>query len=239
MNAQSIASPVAYARFAGICYLAIFALAIYANFSIFIPPIEIGDPAASAANIAENESRFRLGVALFLMVLIFDLLIVWSLYLVMRPVNPHLALLSALFHLVYATAHIPDVVRLAGALNILSSPETYAALSPSLQQVLAYHSLVGHQTGFTLTLIFFGLHLLVLGYLIVRSKFLPSLIGVLVIVAGAGYLIDGFGSVLIGDYDGASDLEMYVVILPALIGEGGLMLWLMIRGVNRSKWLDS
>jgi hypothetical protein len=238
-TATGIAAPVAYARFAGLCYLAIFVLAIYANFSIFGQLIVSGDPAASADNISENMSRFRLGVGLFLAVLVFDVLIAWSLYLVMKPVNANLSLLSAIFHLVYTAAHVGVVLNLVAAIDIAIAPETYAAMEPALKQVFTYHFLASHESGFTVTLIFFGVHLLVLGYLIVKSTYLPSAIGVLIAVAGAGYLIDGFGTVLFGDYDGEASLGLYIVILPALIGEGALILWLCIRGVNRQKWLET
>lgn len=238
-KATGITAPMAYARFAGLSYLAIFVLAIYANFTIFGPLIEAGDPAASAENIRNNETLFRLGVACFVVVLIFDLLVAWSLYLLMRPVNANLSLLSAIFHLVYTTAHVGVVLNLASALEFVASPEAYAALEAAQRHAIGYHFLVGHQTGFTVTLIFFGLHLILLGYLVVKSKFLPGLIGVLVAIAGAGYLIDGFGKLLFEGFGDDANLTMMIVVLPALVGEGALTLWLLIRGVNRRKWMDA
>ena len=98
-------------------------------------------------------------------------------------------------------------------------------------------SILPRKGALTLTLIFFGLHLLLLGYLVIRSSFLPTLIGGLVMIAGAGYIIDGFNNILDLGYFGISGAGLYVVILPALLGEGTLMLWLLIRGLNREKWL--
>lgn len=237
-NTTSINAPVAYARYAGLSYLAIFALAIYANFTILGPLIEAGDPAATAANIARDEGLFRRGVACFLAVLIFDVFVAWSLYLLMKPVNANLSLLSAIFHLVYTTAHVGVVLNLVSALQIAGSPETYAAFAPEQLQALSYHFLAAHQSGFTMTLIFFGVHLILLGYLIIRSTFLPSLLGALVAVAGAGYVADAFGGLLVAGYDDAK-LSLYIVMLPALLGEGLLTLWLLIRGVNGRKWMEA
>lgn len=237
-NTHDITAPVAYARFAGLSYAAIFALAIYANFTILGPLIEAGDPAATAANIARDEGLFRRGVACFLAVLIFDVFVAWSLYLLMKPVSASLSLLSAIFHLVYTTAHVGVVLNLVNALRIADSPQIYASFSPEQLQALSYHFLAAHQGGFTITLIFFGVHLLVLGYLIIRSTFLPSLVGLIVAVAGAGYVIDAFAPLLFPSYAEAG-LSTYVVILPALVGEGALTLWLLIRGVNRRKWLEA
>ncbi len=236
MTTATLTAPKACARFAGICYLGIFILAIFANFTVFLPLVETGDAAATAANITENEGRFRLGIVCFLLVLILDIFIAWALYLLLSPVSTNLSLLTALFRLAYTIAEIGVVLYLVSALSIIASPEIYSALQNGAESILAYHFLTGHGTGFTVTLIFFGVHLLLLGYLIIRSSYLPTIIGALVMLAGLGYLIDGFGTVLIGDYDGEANLAMYIVVLPALIGEGALMLWLIIMGVNRKRW---
>lgn len=237
-NATGVTAPAAYARFAGLSYLAIFALAIYANFVVFDPLIVSGDPAATAANITKNASEFRLGIAASLTVLIFDVLVAWSLYLVMKPVSASLSLLSAIFQLVYATAYISVVLKLVSALRFLDAPQNYAAFDAAQIETLGYHFIAGHGAEFAMTLIFFGMRLLLLGYLIIRSTFLPSLIGALVALAGAGYIIDAYASFLIPAYS-AAKLSTYVAILPGLIGEGLLTLWLIVFGVNRDKWLEA
>ncbi|MAW81056.1 MAG: hypothetical protein CMI63_12530 [Parvularcula sp.] len=234
---MGVKSPKAYAHFAGFNYLLIFILAIFANFFVLSKLMVSGDAAATAANIAANESQYRLAIAAFFIVLVCDVFIAWSLYLILKKTDPNLSLLAALFRLTYTVAQIGVLLNLVNALEFVGVAETPGALAAISQAAWPYYFLTAHNTGFTLTLIFFGLHLLLLGHLIVRSSFLPSLIGILVMVAGTGYIIDGFDEILGLGYGGIPNAGLYVVILPALLGEGALMLWLLIRGLNREKWL--
>ena len=80
-----------------------------------------------------------------------------------------------------------------------------------------------------ISLVCFGVYCLLLGYLIFRSTFLPRVVGALVVVAGLGWLT--FASPAL-----ARDLFPYV-LLPGIIGEGALMLWLLIFGVDGEKWI--
>ena len=239
MPSQSgvIASPKAYARFAGFNYLIIFVLAIFANFFVLSKLIVSGDASATVANIASNESLYRLAIAAFFIVLICDVFISWALYLILQKVDPNLSLLAVLFRLTYTVAQIGVLLNLVNVLDFVGASEPSSALAALNESAWPYYFLGAHNTGFTLTLIFFGIHLALLGYLVIRSCFLPSLIGVLVMIAGAGYIADGFNDILALNYGGLANAGLYVVILPALVGEGSLMLWLLIRGLNREKWL--
>ncbi len=236
-TATMITAPQAYARFAGFNYFLIFVLAIFANFFVLSKLIVSGDAGATAANIASNESQYRLAIAAFFIVLVCDVLISWALYLILNKVDPNLSLLAALFRLTYTIAQIGVVLNLVSALEFIGAADPSSALAAINESAWPYYFLTTHNTGFTLTLIFFGLHLLLLGYLVIRSSFLPSLIGLMVMIAGAGYIVDGFNEILGLNYGGLPNAGLYVVILPALLGEGTLMLWLLIRGLNREKWL--
>ena len=73
------------------------------------------------------------------------------------------------------------------------------------------------------SLILFGVHLALLGYLAYRSGFAPKLIGILLVVAGLGYLVDSLGTVLVLDYSvGVSQFTF--------VGEVVLIFWLLIKG---------
>ncbi|WP_428408080.1 DUF4386 domain-containing protein [Hyphococcus sp.] len=238
MGQMEITKPQTYARFAGFNYLLIFVFAIFANFFVLSKLIVSGDASTTAANIASNESLYRLAIAAFFVVLICDVFISWALYLILQKTDPHLSLLAALFRLTYTVAQIGVLLNLVSALEFAGASDPSGALAAINDAAWPYYFLGSHNTGFTLTLIFFGLHLLLLGYLVIRSSFLPSLIGILVMIAGGGYIIDGFNEILDWGYFGVPNAGLYVVILPALLGEGTLMLWLLIRGLNREKWLS-
>lgn len=222
----------ATARIAGFAYLAIFVLAILANFFVFLPLGVKGDAAATAANIAAAEPMVRAGVAAFILVLIADIIVGWALYVVLKPAGAHLSLLTLLFRAAYTIAHIGVVLGLLSALSFASEP-MFAAMLGEGGSALAYHFLAGHGLGFTVTLIFFGVHLLLLGALIAKAGYMPRWIGWLVMLAGAAYVADGFGTILLNSLGAIAAMA---VVLVALIGEGALMLWLIIRGVNVSRF---
>jgi small-conductance mechanosensitive channel len=102
-NRHAEISPRQAARIAGYGYLAIFVLAIFANFFVRERLIEPGDAAATASNIMGSEALFRLGLVSFLAVFVLDLVIAWALYVLFRHVSRDVSLLTAWFRLVYTT----------------------------------------------------------------------------------------------------------------------------------------
>jgi len=81
-------------------------------------------------------------------------------------------------------------------------------------------------------LVFFGLHLFVLGYLIFKSGYIPRILGILLIVASIGYLIDSFANFLLPNYTEYKDIFLLVVVVPGIIGELSLTFWLLFKGAK-------
>lgn len=220
------------ARLTGAAYLLIFVLAIFANATMMGIGVK-GDPAATMAALLARLPLFRLAAAAFIVVLIADVLISWALFYLLAPVGRRRSLLTALFRLVYTgmfAAVALDFVR------ILEVVEMDPALDPATAQMQVYLAFRSYGAGFAVSLIFFAAHLGLLGYLIIRSEYLPSVIGGLVMLAGFGYALDGFGTLLFETYGPYGGLMTLVVIVPALVGEGLLCLWLLFRGVDAARW---
>ena len=209
-------NPQTYARFAGFNYLLIFALAIFANFFVLSAIRGASDPGAFAA----NEAGVRIAIAAFLGVLICDVFISWAFYLIFQKTDANISLLSAMFRLTYTIAQIGVVLNLAYGVLLVSEPGAIGQLLSIDKSSWPHFFLLRHDTGFTLTLTFFGLHLLLLGYLIIRSDYLPSLIGVLVIIAGAGYIVDAINYLFDLNYGGIPNASLFLVILPGAFGRG-------------------
>jgi hypothetical protein len=87
--------------------------------------------------------------------------------------------------------------------------------------------------GFGVALIFFGVECVILGYLIYRSTYLPKAVGVLMVAAGASYLINSFS--LVAAPPLASAL-FPLILLPSLVGESSLALWLLVKGVDKNRF---
>jgi hypothetical protein len=94
---------------------------------------------------------------------------------------------------------------------------------------MALASLDTFGTGFLLALVFFGVHLLVLGSLLYRSRYVPRVLGVLIVAAGAGYILDSLATFFVPGHGG---LTSAVLVAPALVGELGLTAWLLVKGVK-------
>ena len=100
-------------------------------------------------------------------------------------------------------------------------------------QSLAYLSLKLHAYGYGPSLIFFGCHCVLLGYLIYRSGYLPRIIGILLVIGGVGYLTNSFAQIVASAI--AAGLFPWV-LLPGFAAELGLSLWLIVKGVDVPKW---
>ena len=190
---------------AGILYLIIIASGIFAFFIVRASLIVPGDAAATADNIVASEGLFRVSIAADLIMIISDVALALAFYVLLRPVSHALSLLAAFFRLVQATILGINLLNLFMALLLLSGAEYLAAAGAELLQAQAMTFLVAHGIGYSIGLVFFGVSILILGYLIIRSGYIPKILGILLMIAAAGYLVDSFASFLLPNYDDYAD----------------------------------
>lgn len=225
-------SPQAYARAGGILYLVIF---VMAGISMGMQSrfIVVGDAAATASQILASASQWRLSLAAELVMFGCDIPLALIFYVLLRPVNEPIALLAALFRFAEAAMGSLNVVWQVAALALLSGGTWLHGIDSQALQSLAYLSLKLYDNGFAIALIPFGLHCIFLGYLIYRSTYLPKTIGVLMTLAGVGYVLNSFALIAAPRF---SDATFIVMLVFGLLGEVGLTLWLLVFGVNLPKW---
>lgn len=225
-------SPRAYARIAGILYLIIIIAGALGQIFIRGKLIVAGDAVATAGNLMASQSLWRVGIAGDLLMHVFDIPLMLALYLLLKPVNKHLAASAILFNLIQTAVLVVNKLNLLAPLFLLGNAEYLKALEPQQLQALAYLPLRLHDYGFGIGLIFFGCVCLVQGYLIFKSGFLPKTIGVLMAIAGLSYLTNSITLILAPAYT-----EVVVPVLAlALLGELALSLWLIVKGVNVEEW---
>lgn len=224
-------SPRLKARIAGLLYAIVF-VAVFALFTRSALVVS-GDAAATASNILGAEQRFRLAFAADLVSVAAYIGVTAILYELLRPVSRTLALLGAFFGLAGSAIMAVNMVNHFAPLLLLGGASYLAAFEAEQLQALAYVSLRLHTVGYNISGVFFGLHLLVLGVLVLGATFLPRLIGLLLVIAGACYMTNSLAIFLVPAF--AEHLYPYI-LLPGLIGEGGLTLWLILVGVNSAKW---
>jgi hypothetical protein len=188
-----------------------------------------GDAAATAAAILAREPLFRLGIATNLVAGAAYLAATLLVYDLLRPVNRSLSLLAAFFSLVgCAVGALSGLFHLA-PLVVLGGSKHLSAFTAEQLQGLALLFLRLHAQAANIGFVFFGLHCLLVGWLILRSALIPRLVGVLMALAGLGWLTHSLASLLSPPLGRA--LSSYVMASGAL-GEGSLTVWLLVMGVN-------
>lgn len=222
-------SPVKAARVAGFGYLVVFVLGALGNSLSFDKLVVRGDAATSTANIMAHPLLFRAGIASWLVVVVADTLVAWSLFVFFEHVDKQLSLLAAWLRLVFVGIFAYSFVSYLAVLETLSGASYLAGFDARQLQALAMQSLNLHDYGMHVSFVFFGLHVAAIGYLMLRSGHMPKVIGVLLLVAGVGYQIDSFGNVLSAAYASSRWGFALFVALPAVVSEASLMFWLLLK----------
>lgn len=234
-NRNTEASPLFYSRIAGIGLLLMAILAMFSNFSVLEGLIIPDDAAATATNIIANEMLFRSGFISFVIVLILDVLVAWALYVLLKPVNKNLAMLAAWFRLVYTAIFGIALSNFLNVLSLLSGAEYLKVFTTDQLKLHAQVMLLidAFNNGWLIGLVFFGFHLLVVSYLIIKSGgYIPRIIGIFLILASAGYVMDSLAHFLLPNYTDYKTIFQLIVAVPGVIGELSLAFWLLIKGVK-------
>lgn len=217
------------ARRAGLLYLLV---AIAGAVGIALIPLLLtvrGDAAATAARIRSSEWLFRLGTASELIAATAFIFLVLALYRLFKGVNEERARLMVILVLVSVPISFANVLNETAALVLVSGPDFLSVFAKPQLEALALLFVGLHSQGFIVAAVFWGLWLLPLGALVIRSGFAPRPIGVLLILAGIAYVIDSFTALLLPQYRPLTS----IAALPfEAAGELSMVGWLLITGAT-------
>ena len=207
--------PIRYARMGGALYLGIIIAGIAGPLLTRERLIVPHDIESTARNIAASAELWRLGIAIDVVMQLCDVPVMLILFLLLSPVNRNVALLALLFNVVQTATLVANQLTLIAAqlLSVGQPPLTGVAI-----QAYSY----GEQLG----LVFFGFTLLLEVYLIRHSEYLPWILGLLVQIAGAGYVGSSF---LLLVAPGSANIAF---LIPSFVAESSLALWLLVKGVE-------
>ncbi|HEX4961250.1 MAG TPA: DUF4386 domain-containing protein [Thermoanaerobaculia bacterium] len=228
------ASPQTYARIGGTIYLFIIVAALFGEAYVRGNLIVSGNAAATANNLVRSETLFRVGLAGEMLTCVGDASLALILYVLLRPVSRNLALLGAFFRLVFVSIYGVAKLFEIAALVALGPSDYLKVFEPRQLQALSYMLLRVHSLGYGVSLLFFGFCCVVFGHLIHRSGYLPSFLGILLAVAGWGYVAFSLAQMLFPEFAGTWLFPW--LMLPGFFGELGLSLWLVAKGVDVPKW---
>lgn len=218
------------ARITGLLYVLIFITAGFSEGFVRASLVVPGDATATAANIAAAEGLFRLGIAADLVAFSADAVVAVLLYVLLRPVSRTLAVAAAALRLIAHPAIASlNMLNQYMALHLLSGADYLAVFDPAQLDALVLVFMTAHTYGYLIAGVFFGLHLVVLGYLLYRSELFPAVLGVLVGLAAVGYLLESYTFFLLPAYE---PFASSIVVVTAVVGEMALALYLVVKGVR-------
>jgi hypothetical protein len=192
---------------------------LYAYPKLVIP----GNGAETVKNIIAQQTLFAALIMGYVVTLVCDILAAWALYILLKPVNAYLSILTAMFRLVFAIIAIVSLLNLVNTARMVTNPDYLLIFKPNQIQAQVMLSLNAFRYGFHFGLIFFGIYLGLLGYLVWISKYIPWILGLLLVISGLGYFASSLQPYL---FSGVNiDFAVYT-----FYGELVFMFWLLIRG---------
>ena len=221
------------ARIGGLFYLIIIAAGIYGEIIVRSRLIVEEDVAATAHAIMAHQLLWRSGIAADLVMHICDIPLMVIFYVLLKPVAKNLALVALLFNAVQTAVLVANKMNLVYALFPISSTSGLHAFTSEQLYALTNFAIHLHTYGFSVGLLFFGCACIVLGYLIRKSVYLPWLLGILMQIAGVCYLANSFLTIM---NPVLADKLVPLILLPPVIAELSLCLWLIFKGVKSDTW---
>lgn len=215
-----------YARIVGVAMLLSIVFGFLGEMYLPMQIIVRGDAAATAANIIANPTLFRLTFAAYLVEGTCDAALAVFFYVLLRPVDRNLALLSAFFGIVAMVTYAVAQASFFSASLIVRDTGGMAAFTVEQRNALALMAIriAGMTAG--LFLCMYGIASAIRGWLIMRSGYLPRVLGILFMIGGAGFILRSWTYIV------APSFSSPLMLLPLAFGGVPLMIWLLARGID-------
>jgi hypothetical protein len=229
-RAMNEMSPRTKARLAGAFYLATILTGIFAQGFISARLIVPGDATTTANNILSHDGLFRLGFAVYMIEMVCQIIMTVLIYDLLKPVNRSISLLAAVVGLVGCGIKTFSRLFYFAPLLVLGGTHYLSVFSGEQLNAVALLFLRVNDIGAGIALVFFGFYAILKGYLVIRSTFLPRVLGWLAVLGGIGWL--AFLSPPFGER------VFSVVALVGIIGSLANIAWLLVVGVNEQRWRE-
>lgn len=204
-------SPASASLISGLALLAMVVLMTAGYFGGVTPLITPGDATKTAQDISQSAPIYLAGIGCIFLVILLDVPVAGAWYALFKNVNRRLSAAAAWMRVTFAGIFAIATSQLAYAYTLLDDPDR------------ALHAIESFRTIWLISLGLFGLYLIAIGYLELRSTFVPKIFGILLAISGIGYIIDALGVALVDGFT-----PMYGLF--AIIGETSCIFWLLIKG---------
>ena len=207
---------------AGVAILIMVVTVPIAEFGIF-PYLFSQDPGKTAQQLASHKTLFVVGVFLNFITIVCDVVAAWALYIFFAPANRIISLLTAWFRLLFASLYLIALANLLQIVSLLNNLDLFQSMENEQVFDLILHHFYSFELQWSFALLLFGIYLGLLGFLALQSRYVPNLLGLLLGIGGAGYLINSAGKLLFPSIN----TEFLTI---TFLGELVFMLWLLIKG---------
>jgi hypothetical protein len=218
------------AKVAGWSGLLTFAIVVFGNFVLLNPLTVPGNAAATAQNIVAHETQFRITVVCFLTYSLGVVVLLSALYVILKPVNPGLALVGALSRLVFALLWLLSTLNMLSALRLLSNANYLQVFEPDRLQALAKLHLGANFDDYYVGLPFFGLAATICAYLWFKSNYIPIGLALFGIISSAWCVICAFVFLIFPPFN--KIVNDWWFDFPMALFELVLSFWLLFKGLK-------
>ena len=216
---------------AGIAIVVMTLAAIIANdFTIGKLVVE-GNAVETKNNILAAKTTFNIGILSWIIVLVCDVVAAWGIYIFFKPVNKNLSLIAAWFRLIYVAMLGAAIFNLVYVHLLIQQdgPSPAEMISQLSRDVLFY--LDAFEATWSAGIIVFGIHILLVGILALKSGYVPKVFGIILVIAFAGYAIIHISNLLFPEHKDAMKIIGWIFLFP-MLGEVALGIWLLIKGMK-------
>jgi hypothetical protein len=199
--------------------------------------VEENDAAETLKNILASKTTFNVGVLSWLVVWICDVFAAWGLYLFFKHVSRNLSLMAAWFRLAYVAMLGVSIFNLVYVYLLIHQPGlTSSDLAGQLSEKVMFY-LQAFDQMFSLSLVVFGIHILLIGYLSLKSEYVPGILGIILMIAFGGYLIPNLSNFVFPEYADVMRIVQWIFYIPMLC-EVALGVWLLAIGLRKKQKND-
>ena len=226
-NSQRLA-----AKIAGVSGLLAFPIVVIGNYALLSPLVVTGNAAETARNIVAHQTQVRVVLTCFLTYSIIVVVLLGALYVIFRPVDRILALIGALFRLVFALLWLRAPLNLLSALRLLGTASYLQVFEADRLQALARLQIAANFDDYYIGLPFFGLAATVCSYLWLKSGYIPKALAAFGLISSAWCVICAFVFLILPNFNKV--VNDYWFDSPMALFELAVSFWLLFRGLPPS-----
>ena len=197
--------------------------------------VVLDDAIATFNNLMSSKNLFKAEIFGWLIILISDILVAWAFYIFLKPINKSLSLLGAFLRLTYASILGVAILNLLFVLLLTKNTDYLSLLKTAQIKAQMILFLGAFDSIWSIGLIVFGGHLMIIGYLSFKSDCIPKLISILLLLASVGYIVINLFKTFLPQFDGVIFTLNIVFSIPMIAGELGFGIWLLLRGRKASE----